>query len=66
MKKLVFPLALVLAFFSCTLAFASIGVGVGTGKIELDEILRPGLDYSLPPITVINTGDEASEFILTV
>lgn len=41
---------------------AKIGVGVGSGKIQVDQSLKPGLIYTLPAITVINTGDEASEY----
>ena len=41
---------------------AKIGVGVGTGKIQVDQALKAGLIYTLPPLTVINTGDEPSEY----
>lgn len=42
--------------------FATIGVGVGTGKIQIDEKLKPGIIYQFPPFTVINTGDEPSDY----
>jgi len=42
--------------------YARIGVGVTTGKIQVDEILRPGTIYELPPLTVVNTGDEKAEY----
>lgn len=48
--------------FICLLpfnAYSKIGVGVGIGKIQVDEILRPGQTYHLPDLPVINTGDEA-------
>jgi len=41
---------------------AKIGVGVGTGKIILEEALHSGLIYTLPSFTVINTGDEPSRY----
>jgi len=41
---------------------AKIGVGVGTGKIQVDEKLRPGIIYQLPSLTVLNTGDEESDY----
>lgn len=41
---------------------AKLGVGIGTGKIELDKPLKPGGLYTLPSLTVINTGDEASDY----
>lgn len=47
-------------------ALANLGVGVGTGKIELDEPVKPGGLYTLPPLTVINTGDEASDYGVSV
>ncbi|OGJ37699.1 MAG: hypothetical protein A2383_02260 [Candidatus Pacebacteria bacterium RIFOXYB1_FULL_39_46] len=59
------------SFLSLALLFtpsaqASIGVGVGTGRIQLEEELKPGILYQLPSISVINTGDEAGEYILDV
>jgi P pilus assembly chaperone PapD len=41
---------------------AKVGVGVGTGKIELDKPAKPGGLYTLPPLTVVNTGDEAADY----
>ena len=47
-------------------AYATIGVGVGTGKIYVDQILKSGMSYNIPPITVINTGDESSDYTVSV
>jgi hypothetical protein len=44
------------------LVMAEIGVGVGTGKIVIDEPLYPGTIYELPILTIVNTGDEKSEY----
>lgn len=41
---------------------AKLGVGVGTGKIEFDKPLNMGGVYEFPPLTVINSGDEASDY----
>lgn len=41
------------------------GVGVGTGKIVVDEELVSGVIYNLPPVMVLNTGDEASNYTVT-
>ena len=49
-------------FLTPLVAFARIGVGVGTGKIVVDQKLKPGIIYQLPPLTVVNTGDETSEY----
>ncbi|MDD4382255.1 MAG: hypothetical protein PHE21_02840 [Candidatus Dojkabacteria bacterium] len=53
-------------FFLFSPVKASVGVGVGTGKIELDEVLKPGLNYDLPPLTVYNTGDKGSEYYVSI
>ena len=45
---------------------ATLGVGVGTGKIEFEESLKPGGLYNFPSLTVINTGDEASDYGVSV
>lgn len=47
------------------LTMAKMGVGVGTGKINVDQTLKPGLIYTLPSLVVINTGDEASDYTVT-
>ena len=39
-----------------------VGVGVGTGKIEVSEQLKSGGIYTLPPITVFNTGDKTGNY----
>ena len=43
-------------------ALARIGVGVGTGKIVVEEKLNPGTIYEFPSLSVLNTGDEPSEY----
>lgn len=45
---------------------AAIGVGVGTGKIQVQDQLKPGIIYELPPLTVLNTGDEPSDYEVAV
>lgn len=61
---------LLLSLFSLFLlaspALAKIGVGVATGKIVIDQILKPGTIYELPPLSVINTGDEESAYTVDV
>jgi len=67
MKKLIVPLAVIItALILPFAAFGSIGVGVGTGKIQVDEPLKPGLVYTLPSLTVVNTGDEPGEYTVFV
>lgn len=43
-------------------AFASVGVGVGTGRISVKEPMRAGGIYTLPAITVFNTGTEEATY----
>ena len=47
-------------------AFANIGVGVGTGKIVVNDALKPGQIYILPSLTVLNTGDETSYYKVSI
>ncbi len=47
-------------------ALAKIGVGVGTGKITIQEALKPGTIYELPPFVVLNTGDEPSDYEVAI
>lgn len=62
-KKLVFALFLSAVFVVFPFqVLASIGVGVGTGKIQVTEKLYPGTIYQLPPLTVINTGDQPGDY----
>lgn len=46
--------------------YAGLGVGVGVGKVQIDEKLRPGTVYKLPPLSVLNTGDEVSDYEITI
>lgn len=56
-------LFLVLSF---SLTFAKVGVGVGLGKVQIDEALSPGGIYNLPSLPVLNTGDEDMEYEIEV
>lgn len=62
MKKLLTLILLGFLVWSPSLALASIGVGVGTGKIEVKEEIKPGGIYELPAITVLNTGTEPATY----
>ncbi len=42
--------------------FASVGVGVGLGKVEISQPLAPGGIYQLPDLPVINTGDASGTY----
>lgn len=45
---------------------ARLGVGVGTGQIVVDQKLKSGIIYQFPSVSVINTGDEESDYTLDV
>ena len=47
-------------------ALASVGVGVGTGKIDIKDKLRAGGIYTLPAITVYNTGTQEAEYSMSL
>lgn len=68
MKKLItISLAAIIAMLIFPFAvFGSVGVGVGTGKIQVDKPLNPGSVYIVPPLTVINTGSEPSEYTVSI
>jgi len=55
-----------LILLSTSAVCARIGVGVGSGKVEVQEKLRPGIIYQLPNLTVLNTGDEASDYEVSI
>ncbi len=55
---IIFVIGLILPVF----VVAKIGVGVGTGIIRVDQLLKPGLIYTLPSLAVLNTGDEPYEY----
>lgn len=44
-------------FLGVVVALAQTGVGVGLGKVEINEPLAPGGIYRLPDLPVINTGE---------
>jgi hypothetical protein len=46
--------------------FASPGVGIDTGKINLTEPVQPGTSVSLQSVMVYNTGDSSGEFEMEV
>lgn len=55
-----------IAIFIATPILAKTGVGIGIGKISIDEPLSSGGIYELPAIPVINTGDEATTYDISV
>jgi len=65
-KDLVLILGLCLFLLLPMLILAKIGVGVGTGKITIDQPLKPGLIYTLPSLSVVNTGDEPGEYRVSI
>lgn len=59
--------AIIITGFLCpAITSANIGVGIGPGKIELEKPVKPGGLYKMPPFTVINTGDEAGEYEVSI
>ncbi|MDZ7726125.1 MAG: hypothetical protein U5L75_00910 [Candidatus Campbellbacteria bacterium] len=57
---------LFLAILIPQFASGTVGVGVTTGKINLDEPVRQGSLNTIPSVTVVNTGDESAEYTVGV
>ncbi len=68
MRKLFFVLVgfIILTVIFPAISLAKIGVGVGLGKIQIDEQLSPGGIYKLPTLPVLNTGDEDGDYEVEV
>lgn len=69
MKKVLFLKTLIVFSLLCVIplgVLAKIGVGVGTGKIEVNQKLKGGLIYTLPSLIVLNTGDEPSDYSVSL
>lgn len=64
-KRLVLAFA-VFALSFAPFAVAKIGVGVGLGKVQIEEPLSPGGIYNLPSLPVLNTGDEAGDYEVAI
>lgn len=67
MKKVLVALSVALVCLAVpATALASIGVGVGTGRIAISEKIKSGSFYTLPPITVFNTGTQEATYTMAV
>jgi len=64
MKKLFIVFLFLFLLFPAGVG-AKIGVGVGTGKIVVENELKAGMIYQLPPLTIINTGDVPSDYVVS-
>jgi len=61
-----FLLAALLAVILPADAVADPGVGVSLGRIEIADKLRPGGSYTLPSLSVLNTGDEPGDYAVGI
>ena len=67
MRKIIVMVGLIsLALTIPLFVSARVGVGVGAGKIQMTEQLKPGKTYELPVLPILNTGDEFSAYEATV
>jgi hypothetical protein len=66
MKKFIsgFLIAMTLVIVLPVPVLASVGVGVGTGKIDVKDKLKAGGIYTLPAITVYNTGTQEATYTM--
>lgn len=65
-NQLFFVLLVILFILTPIIVFGRVGVGVGTGKIQVDKPLKAGGIYDLPALPVLNTGDEPGEYGVSV
>lgn len=65
-RKLLFVLAFAGPLMLPLVASATVGVGVGSGKIAVQQELMPGGIYNLPPVPVLNTGDQPSKYSVDI
>lgn len=63
MKRL-FWLLILIGWFLPFVSLARIGVGVGTGRVTIEEPLKAGGIYNIPSVVVFNTGDEQSDYTM--
>jgi hypothetical protein len=70
MKKRILFCSAIIFFIALTsfplFSFATLGVGVGAGKIIVDKPLKAGVIYALPNLPVINTGDQLTSYGVSV
>lgn len=65
LKKILLGAIFLLAVLPLT-SNARLGVGVGSGKIQVDGKLKPGGFYELPLLPVLNTGDIPANYALGI
>jgi hypothetical protein len=68
MKKILLAGVLIGIWVFCipVMTLASVGVGIGTSQINVSEKLRAGGIYTLPSVTVYNTGTESTEYSMAL
>lgn len=49
-----------------SISVADVGVGVGSGRITVEQPLKPGGIYDLPSIPVLNTGDVPGNYEMSI
>jgi len=49
-------------FVAVSTASADSGIGITPGRIQVNDVLKPGGRYELPSLAVINTGDEKQTY----
>jgi len=70
MKNKIFILSALILLFIILLPLAldanRVGVGVTTGVVKLEELIKPGKTYNLPSIGVVNTGEVPANYLLSI
>jgi hypothetical protein len=69
LNKAIYVIAAAVLLSVSLVAVASaerIGVGISTGRIDLNTQLRPGMTYNLPKIAVFNNGSATTTYEMSV
>jgi len=60
------PMSALALFAWPAASYASVGVGVQAGAVQLTGVAHPGGQYALPPVYVVNTGTEPESVAIRI
>jgi hypothetical protein len=60
------PVGLLIALAFPALSYASVGVGIQAGPVQLTGPAHPGGSYALPPVYVVNTGSQSESVTIRI
>jgi hypothetical protein len=60
------PVGLLIALAFPAISYASVGVGIQAGPVQLTGPAHPGGSYALPPVYVVNTGSQSESATIRI